>query len=253
MSEIGKARHLVLVRHGESEGDVRRGAWKQGKSFESIKHPADENQTPLGHEQSKLAGEWIGQYILKNYAIVFDACFVSPMTRTMQSARSLGLTTNWQSKELLTERDRGKVAGLTRTAHESLFPDSYNTMRQHPFHWVPPDGESILRVADRATKFLGEVSQYRAVLVMTHRDWIWAAHLPLENASLQEMEAMDTDDIHNGQVIHYTNVNPFSGEIDGDELAWKRSVCPWTAPADLYSATQQWVKLGNDDRLEGAA
>lgn len=52
-------RHLVLVRHGESEGDVRR---KQ--KLPALKHPIHEEQTKVGHEQSRAAGSWITKHIL---------------------------------------------------------------------------------------------------------------------------------------------------------------------------------------------
>lgn len=243
MSEVNNLvpRHLVIVRHGESEGDVRRAAWRQGNEYETFKHPADEDQTELGAEQSILAGQWIGRHVLQAYALsTFDACMVSPMSRTRQSAISLGLSETWQDSPLLAERDRGKVAGLTRAAHQSLFPESYANMKKYPFYWVPPDGESILRVADRATRFLAGTRRYQNLLVMTHRDWIWAAHMPLEDASLETMETMDTDQIHNGQVLHYTNINPYSGKVDGERLSWKRSVCPWAEQEGLSANASEW-------------
>jgi hypothetical protein len=42
--ELLQPRHLVLVRHGESEGDVRR---KLGTH--ALIHPNDEKQTELDH------------------------------------------------------------------------------------------------------------------------------------------------------------------------------------------------------------
>lgn len=38
-------KHLVLVRHGEGEGDMRRAAWKRGEEVISTKHPDDEELT----------------------------------------------------------------------------------------------------------------------------------------------------------------------------------------------------------------
>ncbi len=44
--ELLQSRHLVIVRHGESEGDVRR---KLGTR--ALIHPNDEKQTEAGHRQ----------------------------------------------------------------------------------------------------------------------------------------------------------------------------------------------------------
>lgn len=48
--------HLVLVRHGESEGDVRRAAWKRGEAVLTAKRPELEELTDNGIVQSRQAG-----------------------------------------------------------------------------------------------------------------------------------------------------------------------------------------------------
>lgn len=238
-------RHLVIVRHGESEGDVRRAFRREGKAYESQKHPADERQTELGNEQSIAAGKWIASYVLENYGIrSFDTYVTSPMVRTKQSAVSLGLSQEWKEDPLLTERDRGKVQGLTRSEHRSLYPESYEQMNMYPFHWVPPDGESILKVAGRAARFIEQFKTRRNILVETHRDWMWAAHIPLDGMSIDEALAVDTDEIHNGQILHYTNVDPQDRRVYGDSFRWKRSVCPWVSDAEVIEASCQWIEIG---------
>jgi len=237
-------RHMVLVRHGESEGDVRRAARRQGTVYESRKHPLDEEQTELGNEQTMAGGKWIARYVLEAYGIhSFDICATSPMIRTKQSALSLGISQTWIEDSLLTERNRGKIQGLTRKQHQSQYPESYVQMNTYPFHWVPPAGESILKVADRATKFIEQVKDYQTVLVETHRDWIWAAHIPLDGMGINEVIAVDTDEIHNAQVLHYTNVDPRDGSVHGDSLRWKRSVCPWASDVEVAEASLRWVEI----------
>lgn len=237
-------RHLVIVRHGESEGDVRRASNLQAKVYESQKHPVDEEQTELGNEQSMAAGKWITRYVLEAYDISsFDICATSPMIRTKQSALSLGLSQTWIEDPLLTERDRGKIQGLTRTEHQTLYPESYDQMNKYPFHWVPPEGESILRVVDRATSFIDQAKDYENVLVQTHRDWIWASYIPLDGLGIDEILAINTDDIHNGQTMHYTNVDPLSGNVQGDSFRWKRSVCPWASDIEVAEASLRWTEI----------
>lgn len=229
-------RHLVLVRHGESEGDVRR---KEGK--QALKHPRSEEQTEKGHIQSRNSGLWIAKYILGVYGFKhFDQYVTSPLIRTKQSAYSLGLAENWTEEPKLTERNRGDIQGLTKHQHKERYPESYKAMHDHPFHWVPPGGESILAVSHRFGSIVDELADVGSVLIMTHRDVIWSAHVPLDRLTLDEVENLDTDNIRNGLVIHYTNINPNSGAIESTGLVWKRSIDPASTTQIVQS--RGWVR-----------
>lgn len=235
--ELLQPRHLVLVRHGESEGDVRR---KLGTH--ALIHPNDEKQTEAGHRQSQITGRWIAKYIMQVYDFKkFDTYLTSPLIRTKQSAESLGFGGDWIKEPRLTERNRGDIQGLTKQQHKEKFPDSYQSMKGHPFYWVPPGGESILAVSHRFGELVDDLANTNNVLIMTHRDVIWAAHVPLDKLALDKIEDVNTDSIHNGQVVHYTNINPTSGVVEGAELTWKRSV----DPSSDTSANQvnDWVQI----------
>ncbi len=235
--ELLQPRHLVLVRHGESEGDVRR---KLGTH--ALIHPNDEKQTEAGHRQSQLSGRWIAKYIMQVYGFEkFDSYLTSPLIRTKQSAESLGLCNDWTKEPRLMERNRGDIQGLTKQQHKDKFPDSYKSMFDHPFYWVPPGGESILTVSHRFGELVDDLTNTNNVLIMTHRDVLWAAHVPLDRLALDKMEDVDTDSIHNGQVIHYTNINPISGLVESIEYAWKRSIDPSSDIA--ISQASDWMPV----------
>lgn len=235
-------RHLILVRHGESEGDVRR---RMGAK--AIKHPRDEKQTETGHEQSRIAGRWIAKYIMQAYGIKeFDKYLTSPLIRTSQSAESLRLSNKWLEEPRLTERDRGDIQGITKRDHKEKYPDSYQKMLDHPFHWAPPGGESILAVSHRFGELIDDLENVRNVIMMTHRDVLWSAHVPLDKLSLDNVERLDTDSIYNGQVIHYTNVDPTNGSIGSDSFCWKRSVCPWVNDKTVMKASRHWINISPD-------
>lgn len=53
---------LVLVRHGEAEGDIRRAAWKRGEAASTNKMPENEELTARGFVQCEAAGLWIQQH-----------------------------------------------------------------------------------------------------------------------------------------------------------------------------------------------
>ncbi len=242
--EYSIPKHLLLVRHGESEGDLRRSSKNQPMQHELRKHPHDEEQTTLGHEQSASAGRWLVQYVLDNYGIDrFDWQISSPLIRTTQSAQSLGLKGIWRTDDRLAERNRGDIQGMTRRQHQEVYPDSFRLMNEVPFHWTPPGGESIMRTSHRLGQLVDEfmISEANSAIFMTHRDLMWAAHLPLDGLTLTEIEQLDTDDIKNSQIYHYSNINPDTGEINPKGLSWKRSITPWSNEAD--SQTDRWYTL----------
>lgn len=242
MSEL-QPRHIVMVRHGESVGDVRRAARKAGQDYPTPRNTADEPQTERGHRQSVLAGRWITKYVLEAYGITqFDLLLTSPTVRTRQSAASLGMPGKWLDEPLLTERNRGVIQGLPKSTHAQFYPGSYRRMIDDPLHWVPPEGESIMDVAERARELKYHLASRAAVLLETHRDWIWAAHMSWDGLTEQALQTVDTDAIDNAQIIHYTNVDPSDGTL-AETLLWKRSVSPWASEAQLAESSQLWVRL----------
>lgn len=234
-----RPRHLVLVRHGESEGDVRRAT---GRHFG--KHPKDEGQTERGHDQSHAAGAWIGKNVLEAYNFVkFDVYMTSPLARTKQSAQSLQLSDNWIDEPRLAERSRGNIQGVTKQKHRELYPKSYQQMQAHPFHWTPPGGESLLRVSNRLTDFFDDLEEerYSTALLMTHRDVMWSVHIPLDRLNLVQIEQVDTNKISNGYIFHYTNINPINGVLD-ESFRWKRSIDP-CADYPVHRLEYEWIDL----------
>lgn len=243
--------HLVLVRHGESEGDVRRAAWKSGQEAQASKLPEDEELTSRGAEQSRKAGLWIIKNILqKHNPSAFDGYFVSTALRSLQSAVAMDLEgAVWQADSRLDERNRGRIRGLHSKTHEQLFPDSFQQMKSDPLHWVPPGpgGEAILpHLVGKFHSFYDDIQDMESAIVVGHRDEMWAAMQPLECLSDDELLAVNTNDIHNAQIIQYTSLDPATGE-QAPRLLWKRSVnpisptvqTPWqylSQAAILYSA-----------------
>lgn len=225
--------HRVLVRHGESEGDVRREAYRRGEAFTMVKTVEEEEITPRGEEQSRLSGLWIQEHVIARHGLIARrglnssiGYFTSPTYRTAQSAVAMALSDTWQSDYALTERDRGEIKGWPKKRHEAEHPESYAQMKEDPLHWCPPGGESILGVAERAKRFIEHIDGHLLAIIVGHRDWIWAAQMDIERLSEEEMSRVDTDAINNAQIIHYTNINPDDGRVDPAVL-WKRSVCPW--------------------------
>ncbi|HET6924579.1 MAG TPA: histidine phosphatase family protein, partial [Candidatus Saccharimonadales bacterium] len=152
--------HLILVRHGESEGDVRRAAFKRGEPYQSTKTPQDEEITAHGIAECHSTGLWIKKHIIQAYGLRgFDGCYVSSAIRTEQSAVALELPIAvWQEDHDLDERNRGLVAGLRAEQHKDSFPKSFAQMRRDPLHWTPPNGEAIMPgVTGRVRHFMDDI------------------------------------------------------------------------------------------------
>jgi broad specificity phosphatase PhoE len=228
MIKSGTLQHLVLLRHGESEGDVRRSAWKHDDVFLPRAVLTEEEITCLGIEQSRKAGLWIQKHVIQAHDLLtFDGCYVSSALRSAQTAAALSLSsTGWQEDNNLNQRNRGKIRGWHSIQHQKTYPESFKQMKNDPLNWVPPGGESLLAgVVPRIQQFIENIEDARTVLAVTHRDWMWAAQLVLENLSEADFLAINSDDIHNAQVIEYTSINPTTGE-QAPVLLWKRSVDP---------------------------
>ena len=225
-----RPKHLVLVRHGESEGDVRRSKMDQPTRNVLKKHPRDEEQTELGHRQSLITGRWISKHILqRNNIECFDWQMTSPLIRTIQSTESLSLNKPWIEEPKLLERDRGLIQGMTRAEHQAEYPNSFTEMKEHPYYWRPPNGESLLRVSMRIGELINSFmeSDANSAIFMTHRDLIWSSYLPLMITSVENIESVNTEKIENSQITYCTNVNPHTRKIESTELLWIQTTTPW--------------------------
>ncbi len=219
-----EAKYLFFVRHGQSEGDLRR--LEQRPQSPNDKHPNEEGQTEAGHAQSQAAGAWISKFIINN-DIKIDAFLTSPLPRTQESAKSLGISDNWKAEPRLTERNRGKLHGLTRQQFQELHPENYLESRERPFYWTPINGESLFDISrSRILPLISDIStRHNNAVLMTHRDIMWTAQLPLKVLTKEQIEQVNTDMIGNGHIDSYTNVSPYDGSLSSD-FRWHLSVDP---------------------------
>jgi broad specificity phosphatase PhoE len=225
MSEM--LQHLVIARHGQSEGDVRRAAWRRGESYETDKTPEEEGITPQGERESVRGGQFIQREILGRYALkYFDYFFVSKSPRSEQSAVAMDLPDAfWQEDPRLNERDRGLIRGLRKEQHRALYPESYAQMLADPLHWVPPGGKSMMDMADMLADFYEDIRNVKSAIIVGHRDSMWAFAKMVEGLSDEAFAAYDTESISNGQIWHYTSLDPATGKR-APQLMWKYVVDP---------------------------
>ncbi len=253
---------LVLVRHGESEGNIANKLSRQGDN--SCFTPDFRERigacwrlTNKGREQAKITGEWI-----RNSGLRFDRYYVSEYIRALETAGHLELPdAEWLVDFYLRERDWGDMEVLPDDKRREKFAQSLRRRQQDSFYWTPPNGESLAQLClriDRVIDTLHRECSDKRVLVVCHGEVMWGFRVRLERMSQTKFRELDLstdprDRIHNCQVLHYTRCNPDSGELL-PYLSWVRSVNPFdpTLSSNEWRAIQR-QRYTNSDLLNRVA
>jgi NAD+ kinase len=255
--------HFVLVRHGESEGNLVRRREREGdhsgftEAFRRV-HSSQYRLTGLGRRQAAEAGRWIREHI----GTRFHRYYVSEYIRAVETAALLTLPgANWFKTPFLREREAGELDSLTEAEKERDFARYMLARRNDSYFWKPPNGESMVDVCLRLHRFLDTVHRGRSegsMIVVCHANVMQAFRILLERLSQTRFNALANspnphDHIHNCQVLHYTRQNPADPADIRPHLLWLRSVCP----TDLARSSNEWqtIERGhytNEDLLREA-
>ncbi len=217
---VGMPRDLILVRHGESEGNVVQEAAKRGDKRQMTEEylarsAADYRLSVDGRTQASRAGQWIRDWMDKEGFGDFDRMYCSPFARARETAATLALPrAEWQLEPLLRERDWGLWEGLDKTATAERFPISTGQKVRNKFLWRPECGENTPDVDTRAREMLGTFARElpgRRVICVTHEDVMWAFRFRLEKMTVEEWLQHETSELPEHQIVncavlHYTRV-----------------------------------------------
>lgn len=184
---------LLLVRHGETEGNVRRRL--QGR------------EDPLTHRGRRQAGELAAHLAGRDDVV---ALYASPLVRAWETARAIGGEIGREPvpREGLAEMDIGNAAGLTFDEWAEKFPEEAERFREDGLSFVWPGGESGRQLASRTAEVVdGILKAHRheagVVILVSHGGalaWIVARllgepddswprnHFDLKNCSITEVE-----------------------------------------------------------------
>ncbi len=190
---------LVLVRHGESLGNVADAeARRQGQGRLDLE--TRDPDTPLsdrGRQQADVLGRAIaGMDPGRRPEVVLS----SPYARAAQTAhvvtQRLGLEPTLD--ERLRERDLGVFDGLTGAGIREAYPDeAERRSRLGKFYYRPPGGESWTDVALRVRHVLVDLAATyagRRVWVFTHQAVIMSFRLVLEGLDEKRLLELDRDE-----------------------------------------------------------
>ncbi|MEI7741379.1 MAG: phosphoglycerate mutase family protein [bacterium] len=250
---------LVLVRHGNSEGNVAVKASKNGDdhfySPEFLeRHSSKWRLTDRGRREATAAGAWLR----KNFRTGFDRHITSEYTRALETAVYLALpNANWYREFYLRERDRGVLDVMPSGRINTEFAELLRSKKRSQLFFSYPGGESMATVClriDRVLHTLHRECSGKRALIVCHGESMWAFRLRLERMTQEEFVRLDesenkTDSIWNGQILHYSRRNPTSGEIE-PHLNWLRMI-----RADDPTFSRDWRrierhKFGNDELMQ---
>lgn len=243
---------LVLVRHGESEGNLAKDRAKKGDTQGFTKefldrHSSQFRLTSKGVAQAKAAGEWLKA----NGLARFDRYYSSEYLRAYETAGHLGLDLlpeqRWFLDFFLRERDYGQWDVLPYAERSRKFPEYVKHQERDGFFWSPPGGESMADVALRLGRLLDTLHREcsdKRVIVVCHGETIWAMRVRLERMTQGRFAQLDAskeshDRIHNCQIIQYTRREPGSDKPPGTRYDWMRSICPW----DHALSSGDWTRI----------
>lgn len=246
---MGMPNNLVIMRHGQSEGNVIQGASNTGDNSYYNNSPhlrgvpdRTWRLTAAGVQQAKTAGKWLNEH----FHGAFDRHIVSPYTRTRETAGNLGLEgdVQWELNRSVRERNWGEVSTEPREVLEREYVRSNKMRLNDPLYWTAPGGESIAEVAENRVRnllsTLHREAENKNVIIVAHGEFIWATRLVLESWDDEEFTLRDDrDKIHNCQIFHYTRINPKTGE-QSPRLQWVR----WIIPQDDGTVIEsEWVEF----------
>lgn len=242
--------NLVLVRHGQSEANIRIEASKNGDDSlftdETMMVPDRSwRLSPLGVMQAQTAGDWIRENVER-----FDRQITSPFIRTRETAAHLDVNdVLWEENRVVRERSWGEIDGISRAHFEKDYELNARFKKKDPLYWSPPGGESIANVAENRVRnllsTLHRESDGDNVLVVTHGEFIWATRMTLQRWSDEEFFEFDKDPeykIHNCTVIHYTRTNPVTGEVS-EKIQWGRKAYPVQVDGQWTMRESAWVEF----------
>ena len=179
-------RTLVLVRHGQSE-------WNLKNLFTGWKNP---DLTEKGIGEARTAGRK-----LKDMKMAFDVAFTSDLQRAQKTLalilQEIGQTGLEEHRDqALNERDYGDLTGLNKDDAREKFGEDQVHVWRRSFDVPPPGGESLKMTAERVlpyfqSEILPRVLGGERVIVAAHGNSLRALIMHLEGLTSDEILARE--------------------------------------------------------------
>ena len=173
-------KHVVLIRHGESQ-------WNLENRFTGW---VDVPLSPKGEQEAREAGE-------KLRAFRFDHAFTSVLTRAIRTLEIVldvigqsGLPV--EQHQALNERMYGELQGLNKTETAEKYGEAQVKLWRRSYDVRPPGGESLQDTADRVLPYYREhiwprLAKGETLLVVAHGNSLRALVMHLDQLSREEV------------------------------------------------------------------
>jgi 2,3-bisphosphoglycerate-dependent phosphoglycerate mutase len=182
LEENGMDRLLVLVRHGQSE-------WNLKNLFTGWKDPG---LTEQGVAEAHQAGQQ-----LRDLKLTFDLAFTSVLSRAQKTLdiilEELGQTGLETARDqALNERDYGDLTGMNKDEARQQFGEEQVHVWRRSYDVPPPGGESLKMTAERVLPYfkmeiLPKVLAGKRTIVAAHGNSLRSLIMELENLSPEEI------------------------------------------------------------------
>lgn len=180
------SRTLVLVRHGQSE-------WNLKNLFTGWR---DADLTEKGHEEAKAAGR-----LLKERGLTFDIAFTSVLQRAEKTCVHILNEIGQPDLETihnqaLNERDYGDLAGLNKDDAREKWGHEQVHIWRRSYATPPPGGESLRDTGARVWPYYMHVMQPHVlgggtVLVSAHGNSLRALIMALDGLTGEEVVKLE--------------------------------------------------------------
>jgi len=254
--------NLVIIRHGESEGNVANDFSRKGDNHcftpeHLSRHSHWWRLSDRGITQVKLTGDWLRQ----NHFDHFDHYLTSTQARAIETAAYLNFTkSNWQLEYDWRERDAGDFDVMTEDERQLRYPEYFKLYERERFFLPHPNGESTADVTSRLQRrlipLLSQTWTNKNVIMVGHGDTIRALRIIIENIAPHVFNSLMTSKdpylkTENCQIIHYTRINPANLKDVRAEPTWVRSLCPSNPKTPHYDWKEiVRTKYTNDELMQ---
>jgi broad specificity phosphatase PhoE len=190
---------LILIRHGESTGNVAREVALAGGA-EVMDIPERDPDIPLsdlGRVQAKQVGAWLATQEQP------DVIMSSPYVRALDTARIATGRVDVRVDERLRDREMGILNRLTFKGVTERFPGEVERMKDvGKFYYRPPGGESWADMALRLRFLISELPD-RRILITAHDAVIMLFRYIIEGMSEAELMELEQAPVANCSVTRW--------------------------------------------------
>ncbi len=228
---MGWPKVLVLVRHAESEGNVRTVEERAKFEMSTAEYPL----TARGREQARITGEYLRQKYGK-----FDCYHASYYERALETMRLMFPDVNICEDARLAEGQRGIFHTMTEEEIVAHFPKEIpRKTREKLYHYRPFGGENWADIELRIHSFLTTLSRdYNGdkVVVVVHGHWLILFNRIVQRLSITEAMRQYSD----GEIAPNASITVYRPSYLHDKLRLvmeEQYITPWKTVLDEKPST----------------